>query len=390
MKPKDPDHFFSESIVLVRGGKEYFDLLIALIDGSKSLVYLQTYIFDDDATGQRVAAALKAAAQRNVAVRVYADGYASQVMSQAFIDELRSSGVQFRFFEPLLKSRHFYFGRRMHQKIFVVDQHQALVGGINITDRYNDIDGQPAWLDFALYTRGSVSKELSDFCEQSWNYHGFHTSGHIRKTSIKGKDPGKEELPLILIRRNDWVKGKKEITMTYQKMFRQAQSEILIMCSYFLPGNAIRRLLSLAARRGVKITVITAGRSDVKMAKSAERWLYDWLLRNNIRLYEYQPTILHAKIAVCDRNWFTIGSYNINNISAYASLELNLEVRDKLISEGVARIIDEIAFQDCVQITMEDHRRTRNAFTQFSRWFSYQFIRVVFNMLTFYYKQRRE
>ena len=101
-----------------------------------------------------------------------------------------------------------------------------------------------------------------------------------------------------------------------------------IMCSYFLPGKVISRLLKNASRRGVKIRVITAGPSDVMVAKYAERWMYDWLLRNKIELYEYQPNILHAKVAICDSEWLTIGSYNINNISAYASIELNVDVHN--------------------------------------------------------------
>lgn len=386
-----PNNSSVEDVALIRGGKEYFDLLISLINASKKLVHLQTYIFDDDETGQKVGEALKAAAQRKVIVRVYVDGYASQVMSQAFINDLRNAGVQFRFFEPLLKSRYFYFGRRMHHKIFVADEWHALVGGINITDRYNDMPGQPAWLDFALYTRGGISRELSDFCGRAWSGLSSRMSYwpdklNEGKRNLAQQQPSQE----ILVRRNDWVKGKKEITLTYQKMFRQAESEIMIMCSYFLPGKSIRKLLSMAARKGVKIKVITAGISDVKMAKRAERWLYDWLLRNNIELYEYQSTILHAKIAVCDRSWFTIGSYNVNNISAYASLELNLEVRYSDMARMTAEMLDRIISSDCTRITMEGHRRTRNVLTQFSWWFSYQFIRVVFNMLTFYYKQRRE
>ena len=90
----------------------------------------------------------------------------------------------------------------------------------------------------------------------------------------------------------------------------------------------MRRLLTNAAKRGVKIKVITAGPSDIMLAKHAERWMYDWLLRNKIELYEYQPAILHAKVAVCDSEWITIGSYNLNNISAYASIELNLDVHN--------------------------------------------------------------
>ena len=102
------------------------------------------------------------------------------------------------------------------------------------------------------------------------------------------------------MRRNDWVRGKNEISATYSEMFRNARSHITILCSYFLPGKLIRGLLSNAAKRGVKIKVVIAGSSDIMLAKYAERWMYDWLLRNKIELYEYQPAILNAKVAVCE------------------------------------------------------------------------------------------
>jgi cardiolipin synthase A/B len=161
------------------------------------------------------------------------------------------------------------------------------------------------------------------------------------------------------------------------------------LCSYFLPGKKIRKQIILAIQRGVKIRIIAAGVSDIVMAKSAERWLYDWLLRNKIELYEYQKTVLHGKLGVCDDEWMTIGSYNINNISAYASIELNLNVENADFTKGVREKLDQIISKDCILITMENHVKTKNIFKQFGRWFSYGFFRTVFYMFTFYFKQHR-
>ncbi|MCZ2460319.1 MAG: phospholipase D-like domain-containing protein, partial [Chitinophagales bacterium] len=152
-KPKENllSYTKNNKVQLIRGGKEYFDLLLKLIGMAKDTIHLQVYIFDDDETGKKVAEALKTAVQRKVQVYLMADGYASQVMSQKFIDELRAAGIHFRLFEPVFRSKYFYFGRRLHHKVFVVDTRYALVGGLNISDRYNDMPGQPAWLDFALF-----------------------------------------------------------------------------------------------------------------------------------------------------------------------------------------------------------------------------------------------
>jgi cardiolipin synthase A/B len=384
-----PEYGAGNKATLIRGGSGYFDLLIRLIDNAAESIHLQTYIYDDDETGRRVAAALQAAARRNVQVYVLADGYASQVMSQPFINELRLHGVQFRFFEPLLKSRYFYFGRRMHHKIFVADAQYALVGGINISNRYNDTPGKPAWLDFALYTEGAAARALCILCWKTWN--GFPKKMGLTPCEEKIPAPEAEEsnAAQVSIKRNDWVRRKNEISATYVNMLTTAKHDITICCSYFLPGRIIRRLLSLAAARGVNIKVITAGHSDIMLAKHAERYLYDWLLRHHIELYEYQPSVLHAKVAVCDGQWMTAGSYNINNISAYASIELNLVVSNQEIAQQTNQTLRQIIEKDCIKVTWEYHRKTKNALRQFIRWFSYGFIRTVFYLFTFYFTQRR-
>lgn len=375
-------------VKLIRGGTAYFDLLLQLINKSSESIHLQTYIFDDDETGIGVATALKAAAKRNVQVYLLVDGYASQGMSKKFIHELIVSGIHFRFFEPLLKSKNYYFGRRLHHKIFVADTKFALVGGINITNRYNDMPGNPAWFDFALFAEGEIAKELCVLCWKTWN--GFPAKMDITPCEEKLLlfDFGGEKTSMVRMRRNDWVRKKNEISATYIEMFRHARSHITIMCSYFLPGRTIRRLLVNAAMRGVKIRVITAGPSDVMVSKYAERWMYDWLLRNKIELYEYQPTVLHAKIAVCDGEWLTIGSYNINDISAYASIELNLDVRNADFAIQAKHILNTIIQNDCIRITKEGHVHTKNIFKQFIRWCSYEIIRLIFYLFTFYFKQR--
>jgi cardiolipin synthase A/B len=378
----------ANKVQLIRGGKQYFNLLVKLINTAAESIHIQTYIFDDDETGRMVAAALTAAAKRKVTVYLLVDGYASQVMSKSFIHQLRAAGIQFRFFEPLLKSKYFYFGRRMHHKIVVVDMRFALVGGVNIANRYNDLPGKPAWLDFALFVEGPIAQELCILCWKSWNK-------YPPNMGITPCDERKIEFPVsmdyksdVRMRRNDWVRRKNEISSTYIDMLRNAKTEVTILCSYFLPGSIIRRQIVNAIKRGVRIKVIASGYSDIVLAKFAERWLYDWLLRSKVELYEYQKNILHAKLAICDTDWITIGSYNINDISAYASIELNLDVRNQLFVQEVKHTLESIVTNDCIEITKENHLATKNIFKQFARWLSYWFIRVIFYLFTFYFKRR--
>jgi len=287
---QDPAAYNDQNrIRFIPGGRTFFDLLLKMIHDAAESFHLQTYIYEDDQTGQEVAAALLDAVNRNVKVHLLVDGYASQSLSSSFIQELKNGGVHFRFFEPLFRSRNFYFGRRMHHKIAVADARFALVGGINISDRYNDMPGKPAWFDCALFVEGELARQLCVLCWKSWNNYPLNMGiTPCEEKAIQFQFDEGNQYPARM-RRNDWVRRKNEISATYIELFRTAQSRITIMCSYFLPGKMIRRLLRAASRRGVKIKVITAGRSDVAVAKSAERWMYDWLLRNQTYLHENPP-----------------------------------------------------------------------------------------------------
>ena len=170
-------------------------------------------------------------------------------------------------------------------------------------------------------------------------------------------------------------------------MFNKAEKSITIMCSYFLPGRLFRRKLSQAVKKGVKIKVILAGISDIMMAKHAERYLYDWLLKNNIEIYEYQETVLHAKVAVYDSSWVTVGSYNVNNISAYASLELNMDVRNKPFAISTENELEDIISRHCEQITKENYSSSTHFFRRLWQRFCYNFINNVLNLFTFYFLQ---
>ena len=375
-------------VKLLRGGQPYFDCLLQVINNAKESIHLQVYIYDDDETGRQVVGALAEAVKRKVEVYLLVDGYESRLMSKSFISDLQNAGIHLRLFNPLFKSRYFYFGRRLHQKIVVVDAQYALVGGINIANRYNDMPGTIAWLDFALYVEGEVARELCILCWKGWN--NYAPGMGLTPCEQKGIIPGADQWPVcdVSMKRNDWVRRKNEISATYIEMLRNSKERIVILGSYFLPGRVIRRQLSIAAGRGVRIKIITAGNSDIAVAKYAEKYMYDWLLRNNIEIYEYLPTVLHGKVAVCDGQWMTIGSYNINNISAYASIELNMNVRNADFAEEVETALQQIIDKDCVRITKENHAQARNIFNQFARWVSYEFIRLTVYLFTFYFKHK--
>ena len=191
----------------------------------------------------------------------------------------------------------------------------------------------------------------------------------------------------VRVRRNDWVKRKNQIYNSYLGMFRHADTRITIMCSYFLPGTLFRRQMAAAVKRGVKVEVILAGLSDISVSKNAERYLYDWMLRKGIGIYEYQTSILHAKVAAFDSSWATIGSYNVNNISAHASLELNLDIRNKRFACLVEKELDEIMKSNCQKITLENYKMSTGFWRKIWQKACYLFINNVLKLFTFYFRQ---
>ena len=384
-----PEQYTSRNrISLVHSGEDFFSLLLKLLDKAKLTIHLQTYIYENDETGRKVAEALKSAATRGVSVYLHVDGYASQKLRGEFRHDLEKAGVHFKFFEPLLKSRHFYFGRRLHQKVIVVDGIYSLVGGLNIGDRYNDLPGKHAWYDVALYAEGDVSYHLHQVCNRMWRKRR-KLRDKIRKDDVEQfcNSIGKDERQLVRVRQNDWVKRKSEVWNSYRLLIAHANESIIIMSSYFLPGRTYRKLLSRASLRGVKIKIILAGKSDVILSKNAERYLYDWLLRKNIEIYEYQRTVLHAKMSVADEQMVTIGSFNVNNISAYASLELNLDIKSPAFGSYIRDVMNNIITNDCRQITRENYFSSTNFFRRFWQKTSYMIVNWLLTLFTFYFKQ---
>jgi cardiolipin synthase len=372
---------------LVHGGSDYFTTLVQMIDQAQSLIHLQTYIYEDDETGRMVSEALIRAARRKVQVYILLDGYASQSLSKNIIKDWKEAGIRFRWFWPLFKSRNFYLGRRMHHKVVVADASCGLAGGVNISDRYNDIGGQKAWLDRALFVEGEAAMKLHIICRDMWTKAYWKKDGGRKEKFpwLPGIIPAEE--CMVRVRRNDWVQGKSQISKSYLEMFRNAQTRITILSAYFLPGTTFRRHMALAARRGVKVKIIVGAVSDVKTSRLAEQYMYSWLLRNNIEIYEYQDTVLHGKMAVYDGQWTTVGSYNVNKISAYASVELNMDVRNAGFAAKVGQELDEIIDHHCIRVTPKNFYHP--LYRQFLQWTAFQVIRLLFFLFTFYFRQER-
>jgi cardiolipin synthase len=366
----------SENIALVRSGEDYFSRLESIIDNSEFEIHIQVYLFENDATGNRIINALKEAASRQVKIYLILDGLGSLSFPSKIRNDLEQSGINVRFFAPLFSAYTFYLGRRLHQKIVVADSKVALIGGINIADKYHGTPTEEPWLDYAVQLNGEIAKPIQELCKAI-----FLKKRRLHSQKIKSVFHLQEDI-LVRILQNDWLNRKNEISNAYIKSIGNAKEEITIMGSYFLPGRRITQALKKAAKNKVRIRLILSGISDLPMTRRATCYLYSKLLSYDIELYEWNSSILHGKTAVIDSYWTTIGSFNLNNLSSYGSIETNVEINSPIFAQMYQEDLNQIIAQ-CQKITPQTLSIKNTTLAKFTNWISYYSTRFIEIIVTF-------
>ena len=375
----NPNHDSNtDKIILVHSGNDYFSRLEQLIQNAQYEIHLQCYIFDYDASGQKIIEALKDAAKRHVKVYLLLDAFGSMSFPDTVIDELAAAGIHFRLFSPFFSANSFYMGRRLHHKIVVLDAQLVLIGGINIAQKYHGTNQDKPWLDYAvLIQEETVAKSLQLVCRNL-----FFKNRHLYRHKMMAVFYTPEENSLRIIQ-NDWLKRKNEIYKAYLTAFGQAKNEIIIVGSYFLPGRRLTKALKKAAQNKVTIKLILSGISDVKISQRATYHIYNKLLQNNIELYEYQAAVLHGKAAVVDGHWTTIGSFNLNNLSTFGSLEMNVEIKSTAFSTAYSSHLYGI-IEQCQKITAESIKKRNTIYSHFVNWLSYWTAKFLLDLVTYF------
>jgi cardiolipin synthase len=366
-----------EFIVLVHSGEDYFTRLERIILESKSEIHIQTYIFEYDNIGNKIIAVLKEAACRNVKIYILLDGFGSFSFPKEVLNDLKQNGINIRFFSPLFSASSFYLGRRLHHKVVVCDKKIALIGGINIADKYLGNDIVPAWLDYAVQLQDEkIGVSLANLC---WDIYYKKRRENRKKIDSIINYNGEVAVNVL---QNDWLKRKNEIYKAYIKSIGEAKKEIVIVGSYFLPGRKLVATLKKASRNNVKIKLILSGISDIPVARRASCHLYSKLLKYNIELYEWKSSILHGKAAVIDNTWTTIGSFNLNNLSSFASIEMNVGINSAEFSNNYLKHLNQIMSQ-CQRITPESLESRDGLFPKFINWISYWITRIIEIIVTY-------
>lgn len=364
-------------IELIHSGEDYFTRLERIILESKSEIHIQTYIFEYDAVGKKIIYLLKEAARRNVKIYILLDGFGSFSFPKEILDELTQNGINIRFFAPLFSASSFYLGRRLHHKVLVSDSKTVLIGGINIADKYYGTPKTPAWLDYAIQIQDAkIGASLAKLCSDI-----YFKKRRVSRKKIASVVNYNEEIAVSVLQ-NDWLKRKNEIYKAYIKSIGEAQKEIVIVGSYFLPGRKLVATLKKASLNKVKIKLILSGISDIPMARRASCHLYTKLLRYNIELYEWKSSILHGKTAVVDNNWTTIGSFNLNNLSSFGSIEMNVGIHSAEFSNNYLLHLNQIMAQ-CEKITPITLELTDGLSTKLFNWVSYWITRIIEIIITY-------
>jgi cardiolipin synthase len=376
-------------LTLLENGAEYFPALLRAIDGARHEVHLESYIFRADSTGLAVARALMRAAQRGVVTRLLLDGFGARDLPAGLRARMRNVGVEVEFFRPELGRlplplrRHRHRLRRMHRKLALVDARLAFVGGINIIDDLDDGRLAEPRRDYAVAVEGPLVADIHASAYRLWRRVLWSRLGLRRSEDVWLKpmaEPVGEQQAEFVVR--DSLGGRRAIEKAYLKAIRQARQEIFIANAYFLPGLRFRHALVAAAQRGVRVVLIMQGYTDHPLYRAASRALYRHFLENGVEIFEYHASELHAKAAVVDGRWATVGSSNIDPFSLLLAREANVVVHDRHFAMDLLASLEEVMRKGGRRI----HRMTWRRLPWYARaasWLAYGLVRGLMGLAGF-------
>ena len=371
-------------ITLLRDGMQFFPALLQAIDGAEREIWLETYIFADDATGRLVAASLSRAAGRGVRVRVLVDGWGAKLyLTPALQRDMTDAGIELMKYRPEVAPWQFrsHRLRRLHRKLCQVDGRIAFVGGINVIDDMNTPHQKPPRADFAVCVEGPVLPAIEQTMKRVW-------------ALVQLVQSGSSDVPLFPERRHvervgtqtakfvarDNLRHRRDIEHAYLAAIRTAKSDIIIANSYFFPGIRFRRALVTAAQRGVTVTLLLQAKVEYVLLHFASRAMYGQLLHAGVIIQEYHRSMLHAKVAVVDDRWATVGSSNIDPYSLLMAREANVFVRDRGFNDELKRQLAEMISGGSRQVAADDWR-VRPRLYKAAIWIAYGIVRVAMGFL---------
>jgi cardiolipin synthase A/B len=358
------------SVALLKDGAQTFAAMFAAMRAARSTLCIETYILSDDQLGKQLAEILIDRAYAGVEVNLLYDGWGADV-SDSYLLRLKLAGVRTLCFQPVrfigrLGRAVGRLKRRNHRKAVIVDGHVAFTGGLNLSNDYAAVeDGGHGWRDTHVRVEGPSAVQLERMFLETWRKHHGPRLDEGRYGRTLESDDGR-----VRFISNAFANDRKDVRIAYTQAFAGAKKCIRVMNSYFLPPAGVLRRLMRAARHGVDVQVITAGVTDVPLVLLATRGLYGKLLKSGVRVYEWKGRVLHAKTAVVDGRWSTVGSANLDQLSLRQNLEANAVIVDERFGEAMEKLFDE-DLRQCQRITREALLE-RSLFERLLSWLAYQ------------------
>lgn len=353
-----PVNFTADNnLTLLHCGAEYFPALVQALDDAKLEVYLETYIFAADEIGDVIKAALTRAAARGVVVNVIVDWLGTgDTQARALAADFAEAKIQYRIFNSWFKRG----VTRSHRKMCAVDRRIAFVGGLNVNnDLRADHDHHmilpfPRW-DFAVRITGPLVAKIHLELEAQWMRIGrlklrlrLELFREVQQVPVTGH--GAPAHAALVVRDN--FRNRRTIQRTYLHALGHARKSALLANPYFAPGRKMRDALASAASRGVEVTLLL-GVGQFRLQDAIAHAFYPKLLKSGVKIVEYRKTQLHAKVAVIDDHWATVGSSNVDGFSLFVNQEANVVVQDSVFSNRLKEKIEQ-GIAEGVRVQLED------------------------------------
>ncbi len=337
----------------------YLDDVFRAVAGAHREVLVELYWLGADKTGARFLSLCAERARAGVRVVLIVDGFGSLSLPRAALDSAKMAGVEVHFYNPLtqlqLRLGLVHLTRRNHRKVIVIDRRVAFLGGINIADEWRSkAHGGGEFRDEGVKLEGPVVAHLRYAIEMTrLALLPRALRQRARTTLERGLRAG--DTPVAVLRQAGFL-GRNLALNTYIRHIRRAKHSVFIAAAYFVPPPRLLLALAGAARRGVRVTIVVPGVSDIPFMRFAGRATWGPLLNAGARLFEWQGSVLHSKTAVVDDRWLTVGSLNLD----YLSMRNNLELNVSLLCPTAARQLT-TSFQQTLnnssEITLASFRR---------------------------------
>jgi phosphatidylserine/phosphatidylglycerophosphate/cardiolipin synthase-like enzyme len=348
---------------LLVDGPQFFPVMLQAIEQAARFILLEFYLVESGVITRRFVDALVAARRRGVAVYIIFDAYGSQGLGELERETLLAQEVRLEFFNPVTYRRFFHSLRRDHRKILVVDGMQAFIGGTGLSDEFlPPLEPQQGWHEVMVKAEGPVVDDWIDVFRKTWTR---ITARPLPLPSFPPLQFQPGQAGRVTIAEGPQM---QEISRSFIKHVHGATQRVWLTTPYFVASWKIRRALMKAARRGVDVRLMLPGPlSDQPWVSNAARGFYSRLLKQGVRLFEYQPRFTHGKVELCD-DWVSIGSSNLDRWNQHWNMDANQEIQADDFTRQVSGMFLR-DFRHCVEINLQQWRQ-RPRLQRLREWLS--------------------